>query len=73
MSEKEMLEVYYRHYVDDCGDVIAKFMKPIDTLLEKVDNQELQIQIHEEIVNQFCIARDFFGVDGMKLANKIRD
>ena len=45
-------------------------MKPIDTLLDKVDNQELQTQIHEEIVNQFCIARDFFGVDGMKLANK---
>lgn len=72
-NETDLTEVYYRHYVNECGDVIGEYMKPIDLLLEKIENKELVSMIHEEIINQMCIARDYFAVDGMLLAERINN
>lgn len=72
-NEADLTEVYYRHYVNECGDVIGEYMKPIDLLLEKIENKELVSMIHEEIINQMCIARDYFAVDGMLLAERINN
>ena len=70
-NETDLTEVYYRHYVNECGDFIGECVKPIDLLLEKIDNEELASKIHEEVINQLCIARDYFTVDGMLLAERI--
>ena len=70
-NETDLTEVYYRHYVHECGDVIGEYMKPIDLLLEKIGDEELACKIHEEIINQMCIARDYFAVDGMLLAERL--
>lgn len=70
-NETDLTEVYYRHYVNERGDVIGEYIKPIDLLLEKIENKELASMIHEEIINQMCIARDYFSVDGMLLAERL--
>ena len=70
-NETDLTEVYYRHYVNECGDVIGEYIKPIDLLLENIGDEELASKIHEEVINQMCIARDYFAVDGMLLAERL--
>lgn len=70
--DKFLKIVYQLHYEKECGDEISNLLTPVKVLLEeKIEDKEVLDMIEEQLVNCLCEARDYFGVDGMKLATDI--
>ena len=67
----KFLEIVYQlHYEKKVNeDVIRKLLDPMNELLkEKIKDEEIASELTEEFTNCLCEARNYFAVDGMKLA-----
>lgn len=70
----KFLEIVYQlHYekkVDE--DVIGNLLKPMIALMQDtIKDEEIVEKLTEEFTNCLCEARDYFAVDGMKLATDV--
>lgn len=64
---------YYLHYEKEVkDDIIKRLMTPLKLKLqEHVTDETVLNELEEELTNCLCEARDYFAIDGMKLARKI--
>ena len=71
--ENYMKITYQAHYEKEVKeDVIKTLMTPIiSKLKEHVTDKTVLNELEEELTNCLCEARDYFAVDGMKLARSI--
>ena len=71
--EKYMKFTYQAHYEKEIKeDIIKNLMKPVISKLENyVTDKAVLNELEEELTNCLCEARDFFAIDGMKLAREI--
>lgn len=70
----KFLEIVYQlHYEKKVEeDVIKRLLEPMVTLMEDtIKDEEIVEQLTEEFTNCLCEARDYFAVDGMKLATDV--
>ena len=67
---KIVYQLHYEKNVDE--DVIKHLLEPMVTLMQDtIKDEEIVEQLTEEFTNCLCEARDYFAVDGMKLATDV--
>ena len=67
---KIVYQLHYEKRVDE--DVIKHLLEPMVALMQDtIKDEEIVEQLTEELTNCLCEARDYFAVDGMKLATDV--